>query len=201
MAYVRAHRISYVGELGYELYLPSEFARHVLSVLLEAGRSQGLRLAGLLALDGLRLEKAYRHFGHDISDEDHVLEAGLGFAVKTDKRRGRFGDFIGREAVLRKREAGLTRRLLQFKLVDPEGLLFHNEPIVREGRIVGHLSSGGYGHALGAAVGLGYVPCRAKESVEEVLAARYQIEVAGRRYEAVATQRPFYDPTGARLQG
>src|SRR5262245_11845022 len=201
MAHVRAHRISYVGELGYELYVASEFARHLLSVLLEAGRSQGLRPAGLLALDSLRLEKAYRHFGHDISDEDHVLEAGLGFAVKTDKRRGRFGDFIGREAVLRKREAGLARHLLQFKLADPEGLLFHNEPIVREGRIVGHLSSGGYGYALGVAVGLGYVPCRAKESIEEVLAARYQIEVAGRRYAAVATQRPFYDPTGARLQG
>jgi glycine cleavage system T protein len=201
MAHVRAHRISYVGELGYELYVPSEFARHLLAVLLEAGRSQGLRPAGVLAMDALRLEKAYRHFGHDISDEDHVLEAGLGFAVKADKRRGRFGDFIGRDAVLRKRETGLTRRLLQFKLADPDGLLFHNEAILRDGRIVGHLSSGGYGHALGVAVGLGYVPCQPKESAEELLASHYQIEVAGRRYEAVATLRPFYDPTGARLQG
>jgi 4-methylaminobutanoate oxidase (formaldehyde-forming) len=200
MARVRAHRLSYAGELGYELYVPSEFARHLLSVLLEAGRAQGLRPAGLLAMDALRLEKAYRHFGHDISDEDHVLEAGLGFAVKTEKRPGRFGDFIGREAVLRKRQAGLARRLVQFKLIDPAGLLFHNEAIIRDGRIVGHLSSGAYGHALGVAVGLGYVPCRLHESVEDLLASHYEIEAAGRRYAAVATLRPFYDPTGARLQ-
>jgi 4-methylaminobutanoate oxidase (formaldehyde-forming) len=200
MAHVRAHRISYVGELGYELYVPTEFAHHVLSVLLQVGRPLGLRSAGLLAMDALRLEKAYRHFGHDISEEDHVLEAGLGFAVKTQKRRGRFGDFIGCEAVLRKRDAGLTRRLLQFKLVDPEKLLFHNEAILRDGRIVGHLSSGGYGHALGVAVGLGYVRCRQGESVEELAASRYEIEVAGRRYQATATLRSFYDPSGARLQ-
>jgi len=198
---VRAHRISYVGELGYELYVPSEFARHVLSVLLQAASPPRLRLAGLLAMDALRLEKAYRHFGHDISDEDHVLEAGLGFVVKIEKKRGRFGHFIGREAVLRKADAGLARRLLQFKLADPEGLLFHNEPVLRDGRIVGHLSSGGYGHALGVAVGLGYVACRPHESIEALLASRYQIEVAGRRHEATATLRPFYDPTGARLRG
>jgi 4-methylaminobutanoate oxidase (formaldehyde-forming) len=151
-------------------------------------------------MDTLRLEKAYRHFGHDISDEDHVLEAGLGFAVKTGKRRGRFGDFIGREAVLRKREAGLTRRLLQFKLDDPEPMLFHNEPVLRDGRIVGHLCSGGYGHTLGAAIGLGYVPCRGDERIEELLASRYEIEVAGRRLTATATLQPFYDPTGARAR-
>ena len=201
MAHARAHRISYVGELGYELFVPTEFARHLLAVVLEAGRPWGLRPAGLLAMDSLRLEKAYRHFGHDIGDEDHVLEAGLGFAVKTDKRRGRFGDFIGREAVVRKREAGLARRLLQFKLADPAQFLFHNEAIVRDGRIVGHLSSGGFGHALGVAVGLGYVPCQQGENLEHMLKSRYEIEVAGRRCEAVATLRPFYDPTGLRLQG
>ena len=190
-----------VGELGYELYMPSEFARHVATVLLQAGGPQRLRPAGLLAMDALRLEKAYRHFGHDISDEDHVLEAGLGFAVNIEKCRGRFGDFIGREAVLRKRDGSLARRLLQFKLADPEGLLFHNEPVLRDGRIVGHLSSGAYGHALGVAVGLGYVACRSDESIEELLQSRYEIEVAGRRYEATATLRPFYDPTGARLRG
>ena len=101
-----------------------------------------------------RIEKAFRHFGHDITDEDHVLEAGLGFAVKPDK-----GDFIGRDAVLRRRDEGLSRRLLQFRLRDPEPLLFHNEAIVRDGRIVGIVTSGNYGHHLGAAIGLGYVPC------------------------------------------
>jgi 4-methylaminobutanoate oxidase (formaldehyde-forming) len=151
-------------------------------------------------MDTLRLEKAYRHFGHDISDEDHVLEAGLGFAVKTEKPRGRFGDFIGREAVLRKRDSGLRRRLMQFKLDDPEPLLFHTEPVLRDGRIAGYLSSGGYGHALGAAVGLGYIPCRGDESAEELLASRYAIEVAGCRLAATATLKPFYDPTSARVR-
>jgi 4-methylaminobutanoate oxidase (formaldehyde-forming) len=197
----RAHRISYVGELGFELYVPTEFARHLLSALLQAGGREGLRLAGMLAMDSLRLEKAYRHFGHDICDEDHVLEAGLGFAVKTEKRRGRFGDFIGRDAVLRKRCAGLKRRLVQFKLDDPEPLLFHNEPLLRDGRLVGFLRSGAYGHTLGAAVGLGYVPCRDAESGQELLASRYEIEVAGRRFAATASLAPLYDPTGGRSRG
>ena len=104
-----------------------------------------------------------------------MLEAGLGFAVKAAK-----GDFIGREAVLRKREEGLTRRLVQFRLEDPEPMLFHNEALVRDGRIVGIVTSANYGHALGGAVGLGYVPC-AGESAAEVLGSRYEIEIAGRR--------------------
>jgi len=200
MAHVRAHRISYVGELGFELYVPTEFARHLFALLLAAGDALGLRPAGILAMDALRLEKAYRHFGHDISDEDHVLEAGLGFFVKTEKRTDRFGEFVGRDAVLRKRDRGVTRRLLQFKLEDPEPLLFKNEPVLRDGRIVGFLSSGGYGHALGAAIGLGYVPCRADESLDGLLASRFEIEVAGRRVGATASLRPLYDPTGARMR-
>jgi 4-methylaminobutanoate oxidase (formaldehyde-forming) len=200
MAHARVHRVSYVGELGFELYVPSEFARHVLACLLEAGGQLGLRPSGLMAMNTLRLEKAHRHFGHDISDEDHVLEAGLGHAVKTDKKRGSFGDFVGRDAVLRRRDAGLTRRLLQFKLDDPEPLLFHAEPVLRDDRIVGYLSSAGYGHALGAAVGLGYVPCRGEEGAADQLASRYTIEVAGRRCAATATLKPFYDPSGARTR-
>src|SRR5690606_36276435 len=160
----RAHRISYVGELGWEVYVSADQAAHVFEELTDAGEDLGLRLCGLHAMDSCRIEKAYRHFGHDITDEDHVLEAGLGFAVKTGK-----GDFIGREAVLRKRDEGLSRRLLQFCLCDPEPLLFHNEPILRNGRIVGQLTSGAYGHALGAAVGLGYVSCCGDESVAELL--------------------------------
>ena len=122
MGLARAHRISYVGELGWELYVSTDQAAHVFETLLEAGDPLGLTLCGLHALDSCRIEKAFRHFGHDITDEDHVLEAGLGFAVRTGK-----GDFIGREAVLRRREEGLGRRLLQFRLVDPEPMLFHNE--------------------------------------------------------------------------
>ncbi|QFQ89683.1 FAD-dependent oxidoreductase (plasmid) [Paracoccus kondratievae] len=190
----RAHRISYVGELGWEVYVSADQAAHVFEELTEAGEDLGLRLCGLHAMDSCRIEKAYRHFGHDITDEDHVLEAGLGFAVKTGK-----GDFIGREAVLRKRDEGLSRRLLQFCLCDPEPLLFHNEPILRNGRIVGQLTSGAYGHALGAAVGLGYVPCCGDESVAELLGSVWQIEVAGRPVTARASLKPLYDPTGARM--
>jgi 4-methylaminobutanoate oxidase (formaldehyde-forming) len=155
---------------------------------------KGMVLCGLHVLDSCRIEKGYRHFGHDITDEDHVLEAGLGFAVKSGK-----GDFIGREAVLRKREAGLLRRMVQFKLRDPMPMLYHNEAIVRDGRIVGPITSGNYGHHLGGAVGLGYVPC-AGESAEQVLASTYEIEVAGRRFAADASLAPLYDPKAERVR-
>lgn len=192
MGLARAHRVTYVGELGWELYVSTDQACHVFEALEGAGMD--LKLCGLHVLDSCRIEKAYRHFGHDITDEDHVLEAGLGFAVKTDK-----GDFIGREAVLRRREAGLARRLVQFRLHDPEPMLYHNEAIVRDGRIVGPITSGNYGHHLGAAVGLGYVPC-AEETAGEVLASDYQIEVAGRRFAAEASLVPMYDPKSERVR-
>jgi glycine cleavage system T protein len=198
MTFVRAHRISYVGELGWELYMPTEYARHVFTALVGGAVAPGL--VGLHAMDSLRLEKAYRHFGHDISEEDHVLEAGLGFAVKTGKPRGRFGDFLGREAVLAKREAGLSRRLVQVVLTDPEPLLYHTEPILADGRMVGFLTSGSYGHTLGGAVGLGYVACRPGTPADELLGRSYEIEVAGRRIPAEVSLRPLYDPDGRRLR-
>lgn len=196
MGLARAHRVTYVGELGWELYVSADQAAHVWETLVEAGAESGLRLCGLHAMDSCRIEKAYRHFGHDITDEDHVLEAGLGFAVKTAK-----GEFIGREAVLRKREEGLSRRLMQFRLTDPEPLLFHNEPILRDRQIVGFLSSGNYGHALGGAIGLGYVPCRRRdEAPEEMLASSYAIEVAGQVFSAEASLSPMYDPKSERIK-
>lgn len=194
MGLARAHRVSYVGELGWELYVSADQTAHVFEALEDAGAASGLKLCGIHALDSCRIEKAFRHFGHDITDEDHVLEAGLGFAVKTRK-----GDFIGRDAVLKKREAGLKRRLVQFLLEDPEPLLFHNEAIVRDGRIVSIVTSGNYGHALGGAVGLGYVPCEG-ESEEEVLASAYEIEIAGTRHKAKASLKPMYDPKGERVR-
>jgi 4-methylaminobutanoate oxidase (formaldehyde-forming) len=194
MGLARAHRVTYVGELGWELYVSTDMAAHVFETLLEAGASHGLRLCGLHAMNSCRLEKAYRHFGHDITDEDHVLEAGLGFAVKPDK-----GAFIGREAVLRKREVGLARRLMQFRLHDPAAHLHHNETLLRDGKIVGFLTSGDYGHALGAAVGLGYVPCATPgEAPADMLASDYEIEIAGRRFPAEASLTPLYDPKSLR---
>jgi glycine cleavage system aminomethyltransferase T len=200
MALARAHRISYVGELGWEIYAPSDMARHVFDTIVQRGDGVGLRLCGMHALDSCRIEKAYRHYGHDISSENHVLEAGLASAVKPDKPAGRFGPFIGRDAVLRAREAGLARRLLQVKLEAPEPLFYHDEPILREGSIVGRLTSGAYGHHLGAAIGLGYVPVSPGERDEALLACRYAIEIAGERYPAVASLRHLYDPKSARVR-
>jgi len=145
-------------------------------------------------MDSCRIEKGFRHFGHDITCEDHVLEAGLGFAVKRDKP-----EFIGRDAVLRKKDEGLSYRMVQFKLTDPEPLLYHNEPVIRDGEIVGYLSSGNYGYHLGAAIGMGYVPCKG-ETAEQVLASTYEIDVAGTRVKAEASLRPMYDPKGGRAK-
>lgn len=194
MGLARAHRVTYVGELGWEIYVSSEMAIHVFETLMTAGQNLGAKLCGLHMMDSCRIEKGFRHFGHDITCEDHVLEAGLGFAVKHSK-----ADFIGRDAVLRKREAGLDRRLVQFRLTEPGPLLYHAEPILRDGQVVGHLTSGNYGHTLGAAIGMGYVPCPG-ESPAQVLASTYEIDVAGTRVPADASLKPFYDPKSERVK-
>ncbi|MCV3270232.1 GcvT family protein [Roseobacter sinensis] len=194
MGLARVHRVTYVGELGWEVYISSDMAAHVCETLIEAGAELNLKLCGMHMMDSCRMEKGFRHFGHDITCEDHVLEAGLGFAVKTDKP-----DFIGRDAVLRKKEEGLKTRLLQFKLTEAEPLLYHHEPILRNGEIVGYLASGAYGHSLGAAMGLGYVPC-AGETAAEVLASEYHIDVAGTRVKAEVSLKPMYDPKSERVK-
>ncbi|TNF60113.1 MAG: FAD-dependent oxidoreductase [Rhodobacteraceae bacterium] len=190
----RVHRVSYVGELGWEIYVSADMAAHAFETIWQAGQSLGLKLCGMHMMDCARIEKAFRHFGHDITCEDHVLEAGLGFAVATSKP-----DFIGRDAVLRKKEEGLTKRLVQFRLTDPEPLLYHNEPVLRDGQIVGYLSSGAYGHHLGGAIGMGYVPCPG-ESADQLLASAYEIDVAGTRVRAEASLKPMYDPKSDRVR-
>jgi 4-methylaminobutanoate oxidase (formaldehyde-forming) len=194
---VRASRITYVGELGYELYMPTECAAAIFDVLVEEGEAFGLKLAGYHAMNSLRIEKAYRHWGHDISDEDTPLEAGLGFTVAWTKT----GGFIGREALVRQRERGVTRRLVQFALEDPEPLLYHNEPIFRDGRLVGRTTSAMYGHSLGRAVGLGYVADDgAPVGPDFIASGRFEIEIAGRRFAARASLKPLYDPAGLRIR-
>jgi len=200
MAPVRLHRVSYVGELGWEIYPAADQAHEVVGALLRRLHEVDGRMAGLLAMGSCRIEKAYRHCGHDIGGDDHVLEAGLGFAVRTNKRDGRFGSFIGRDAVLKKRETGLTRRFMQFRLQDPEPLVYHNEPVVRDGRVAGYLTSGGYGHFLGAAIGLGYVSCEACESDGDMLASTYEIEIGGTRWPAIASLVPMHDPKSERMR-
>ena len=194
MGLARVHRVSYVGELGWEIYVGADQAAHAFDTIWTAGRDHGLKLCGMHMMDSCRIEKAFRHFGHDITAEDHVLEAGLGFAVKTAKPA-----FIGRDAVLKKREEGLQKRMVQFLLNDAEPLLYHNEPILRDGQIVGHLSSGSYGHHLGGAVGMGYVPC-AGENADQLLSSSFEIDVAGTRVTATASLKPLYDPTGERTK-
>ena len=194
-AIVRASRITYVGELGWELYVPTEFVQSVFDVLFDAGRSHGLKLAGYHALNSLRMEKAYRHWGHDITAEDTPFEAGLGFAVALQNRA-----FIGREALLRRRGARLKRRLVQFCVNNPDAMLFHNEPVWRDGRLVGHITSAMYGHTVGRALGMGYVEAEEGVTKEFVESGHFEIEIACRRVPAAASVQAFYDPTHARVR-
>jgi 4-methylaminobutanoate oxidase (formaldehyde-forming) len=190
-------RITYVGELGYELYIPTEQAVHVYERLIEAGRGFGLRHAGLKALASLRLEKGYRDYGHDIDNTDNAFETGLGMFVDLDKP----GGFIGREAALRQKAAGAPkRRLVQVLVRDPEPLLFHAEPVHRSGRPVGYVRAGSYGHTLGGAVGLAMVEADAPLDAAWLNEGRWEIDIAGRLYPAVVSLRPLYDPRMERIK-
>ena len=196
-ARVRASRVTYVGELGWELYMPTEFATGVFDVLVDAGAAHGLAHAGYHALNSLRTEKGYRHWGHDISPDDNPIEAGLGFVVAWDKP----GGFIGRDALLEARERGVTRRLVQFALHDSERLLYHNEPIWRDGELVGHITSGMYGHTVDRSLGMGYVEHHhGIADAAYINAGTYEIEVAGERVGADAQLAPFYDPKSLRVK-
>lgn len=194
MGLARAHRVSYVGELGWEIYVSADMAGHVFETLMAAGQDVGLKLCGMHMMDSCRIEKAFRHFGHDITCEDNVIDAGLGFAVDLSK-----DDFIGKAAVAARKESGPESRMVQFLLDDPEPLLFHNEPVIRDGEYVGYLSSGNYGHHLGAAVGMGYVPCKG-ESAQDVLGSTYEIDVMGTKVKARASLKPMYDPKSERVK-
>ncbi len=191
-------RITYLGELGYELYIPAEQASHVYERLVAAGEPVGLRHAGLKALASLRMEKGYRDYGHDIDNTDSVLEAGLGFAVDLKKA----GGFIGREAVLARKAAGpLTRRLVQILIKDPAAMLFHAEIVRRDGRALGYVRAASYGFTLGGAVGLAMID--AGEPIDQAYLdrGRWEVDIAGKIYPAIASLRPLYDPDNLRIKG
>ncbi|MGE0613320.1 MAG: FAD-dependent oxidoreductase, partial [Hyphomicrobiales bacterium] len=192
----RAHRMTYVGELGWELYVPVEFAAGVYEELLQAGADMGLIHAGYYALESLRLEKAYRAWGHELTPDDTPLEAGLGFAVDLDKAVA----FLGRDALLKQKQAGVGKRLVQFVLEDNRPVLWGGELVLRDGKPVGDLKSAGFGHTLGAGVGLGYV--HSPEGVDKgfIEAGAYEIDVAGTRVPAKAHLRPAYDPKSERVR-
>jgi 4-methylaminobutanoate oxidase (formaldehyde-forming) len=190
-------RITYLGELGYELHIPAEQAVHVYDRLAVAGEAAGLRHAGLKALASLRLEKGYRDYGHDIDNTDSVLEAGLGFAVSLEK----LGGFLGRDAVVAEKQAGPPRRrLVQILVLDPEPLMFHAEIVRRDGRAVGYLRAASYGFTLGGAVGLAMIEADSPIDQAYLDAGSWQVEIAGRLYPARASLRPLYDPAMERVK-
>jgi len=199
-ARVRASRITYVGELGWELYVPTEFCAGVYEALLAAGASHGLTLAGYHAMAACRVEKGYRHWSHDIGDEDTPLEAGLGFTVAWDKP----GGFLGRDALVEQRARGtLPKRLVQVLLEDDTAdapLLYHEEPIVRNGAIVGSIKSGAWGHRVGRSLGMGYVQADAGVSKEWLESGRWEVEVAAERFPARVQLAPWYDPKNERIK-
>ena len=192
-------RITYLGELGYELYIPAEQAMPVYDRLVAAGAAFGVRHAGLKALASLRMEKGYRDYGHDIDNTDSVLEAGLGFAVDLTKP----GGFIGRDAVLAKRAAGpLSRRLLQVLVLDPAPLLFHAEVVWRDGVAVGYVRAASYGFTLGGAVGLAMIDTGGEPLDQAWIdAGRWEVEIGAARHPARVSLAPLYDPRSARIRG
>jgi len=189
-------RITYVGELGYELYIPAEQATHVYDRLVEAGTPFGLRHAGLKALASLRLEKGYRDYGHDIDNTDNAFETGLGFFVDLNKP-----NFIGRDAALKQKAAGpLTRRLAQVLVKDPEPMLFHAEVVRRNGKPVGYVRAGSYGHTLGGAVGLVMIEAGEPINAAYIKDGRWEIDIAGKIFPADVSLRPLYDPDMKRIR-
>ena len=190
----RAHRVSYVGELGWELYISSDQCAHVFEEIWKVRDQVNFRLCGFHTLDSCRIEKAYRHFGHDITDEDNLIEAGLGFTAAMSK-----SDFVGKQAILERKASGVDRLMLQFLLNDPSKMIYHHEPIMRGQEIVGYLTSGNYGHYLGSGVGLGYVDCRGLTK-EKILNFDYFIDVAGEVTPVKASIKPFYDPKSHRVR-
>ncbi|MBV6392812.1 MAG: 4-methylaminobutanoate oxidase (formaldehyde-forming) [Anaerolineales bacterium] len=191
-----ALRVTYQGELGYELYIPTEFAPTTFDALLEAGKDLGLKLAGMQTLNTLRIEKGYRDYGHDIDCTDTPLEAGLGFLVDFNKP-----DFIGREALIKQKAEGpLRKRFVQLRLDDPEPLLYYGEMIYRNGKRVGYVRSGAYGFTVGGAAALSIIEDDEPITEEYLRSGRFEIEVNNLLYSAKASLRPLYDPKGGRVR-
>jgi glycine cleavage system aminomethyltransferase T/glycine/D-amino acid oxidase-like deaminating enzyme len=192
-----AFRMTFVGELGYELHVPAEFALGVYDALVEQGASLGLAHGGYLAIDSLRMECGYRDWGHDVSDEDTPLEAGLGFTVAWDKK----SPFIGREALLPGRGKVPARRLVHFALRDPRPLMFGAEPVFKDSKRIGHLKSTAFGHTVGRSLGMGYLSHPDGVSAAWLATGGFEVEVAGERVPAVASLRAFYDADRTRVKG
>jgi 4-methylaminobutanoate oxidase (formaldehyde-forming) len=189
-------RITYLGELGYELYIPAEQAVHVYDRIVAAGEEFGLTHAGLKALSSLRMEKGYRDYGHDIDNTDGPYEVGLGFALDLKKPEG----FIGKEAVLAQKARGpLMRRLVQVLVKDPQPLMFHAEVVHHDDAPVGYVRAASYGHTLGGAVGLAMIEPKVVVDEAYLASGRWEVDIAGRLFPAVVSARPLYDPQMKRI--
>ncbi|MCZ6883164.1 MAG: FAD-dependent oxidoreductase [Gammaproteobacteria bacterium] len=197
---VRAYaaRVSYVGELGWELYVPVDQARHGFDYLWQKGAAHGLKMAGMHTLDTCRIEKKFVHYGHDVAEVDTPLECGMGFVCDLDKDIA----FIGRDAILKQKESQsfMNKRLVQFLLQDPEAMLYSHEPILRDGIIVGHLTSGNYGHTLGGSVGLGYIEVEEAVTKDYLDSGEIEIDVGGERVPAKPSLTALYDPKATRMR-
>jgi len=198
-ARLQCNRITYVGELGYELNIPAEQAVHVYDRVVEAGRSFGLRHAGLRALGSLRMEKAYRDYGHDIDNTDDAYETGLGFVVDLTKP-----DFLGKATCVSKKAQGAAynRRLLQVLVKDPEPLMYHAEVVYRDNTAVGYVRAASYGFTLGGAVGLAMIEAGEPINKAYLQEGSWEIDIAGRRYplQVGLASRPMYDPKMERVR-
>ena len=194
----RAARVSYVGELGWELYVPVDQARHAFDGIMEVGDVHGLTLAGMHALDSCRIEKKFVHFGHDVADVDTPVEAGMRWVCRMNKPI----PFVGHDAIARQLDSNRPspKRLLQYLLADPEPLLFGHEPVLRDGEPVGYLTSGNYGHTLGGGVGLGYANHAGGVGREWIESGAWEIMIEGERVPARASLGPLYDPRGERAR-
>jgi 4-methylaminobutanoate oxidase (formaldehyde-forming) len=193
-----AARVSYVGELGWELYVPVDQARHGFDYLWQKGTTHDLKMAGMHTLDTCRIEKKFVHYGHDVTEVDTPLECGMGFVCDLDKDIA----FIGRDAILKQKESKsfMNKRLVQFLLQDPEAMLYSHEPILRDGKIVGHLTSGNYGHTLGGSVGLGYIEVEEAITKDYLESGKIEIDVGGERVAAQASLGALYDPKATRMR-
>ena len=197
VAYARplAVRMSYVGELGWELYIPSMFAVPLFDAIMAAGEKFGLRLVGMQAVNSLRLETGYRHWESDITPEDTPYEAGLGFGVKLSKE-----EFDGKQALVQQKETGLTKKMVMFTLQESEPMLYANEPIYRDGEVVGQIRSGAYGHLVGASVGMGYLHNEKGVTNDWINSGNYEIMIEGRKVPVKASLSSPYDPKNLRTK-
>jgi len=195
-ATVRAARLSYVGELGWELYVPVDMAPNVYDALIAAGVDSGLRNAGTHALTSLRIEKGYRAWGHEVTPDDTPLEAGLAFATKLKSDVA----FVGREALLAHEKAKPRRRLIHFKINDPTVFVIGDEPIVYDGKVAGQSTSAAFGHTLGTSVGMGYLNLEGRRIEEMIDTHAFAVEFAGLCYPISVSLLPFFDPGGKRMR-